>query len=414
LLKYCMECRAEIPAGLDICPNCRAISAKDTSTPVSQPIETQLGPLFQSEKIEPHSIASNEPEYHAEQDSNEAPPSPSRTSKILAGLAAGLLLGLAVLYYFIFIHDDVSTSGGTPTSSAPVQSAPAVQTVSLYAVTKANIRDKPTTTGSTIVGTLPRGSIAEGSLILGENGSDNWLKLSDGSGFISAVNLSEEARPKLVKELGDKVWKSDQAADIWSAPSSSSELLDRVGKDAPLTLVGLTENDYIEIKLRSGGVGYIAGGARIIALLNAPVAETITMNFRPDTCSFGGGVEALFTQLSSRADAKRTAIANQDYPDPDARQAALEAYDQKQEGRSSFEKLNRSYNGLTITGIGIHYESQSVYFAETPAQVIAAFKQKGFNINSEGSFKTTELYAGIGPSAKQDRSYGAAELSCGV
>jgi hypothetical protein len=389
-LRYCIACKEEIPADADVCPNCAANMQQTHAESLPSKTESL--------------------DFEEEPAPDQAQPQGGRIW-IIASIT--MLLGLAAAYYFVFLQDDVASKGGVPSQTTAAPAAAQAEPVTLYAVTRANIRDMPSTSGSSITGTLARGTAATGQLKAGQSAEDNWLELADGAGFISAVNLSETAPPQIIKPLGDKIWKTDSPTDIW-ASAGGGDLIDRVSKDTSITLVGLVAGDYIEIKLRSGGVGYIAGGARIIALLETPVAPPITMTFRPDSCDFGGGVGALFTQLSRQSDARRAAIENRDYANPDARQAALESYDQKNEGRSIFVKTKREYKGLTITGIGIHSESQSVYFDDPPAKVIAVFRQAGYNMRGNGEFQTSELYAGIGPAAKQDRNYGNSYLNCGV
>jgi uncharacterized membrane protein len=75
--------------------------------------------------------------------------------------------------------------------------------------------------------------------------------------------------------------------------------------------------------------------------------------------------------------------------------------------------LQRSFNGLTVTGIAQHYESQSIYFAEPAAQVIETFRSLGLKIGKDGMFPSGYEYgAGIGASG--NASYGKSDLSCGV
>lgn len=381
--QYCIACHTEISVDGGACPSCD-ITKKMPHAGVMPPID----------------------------DDQDVPAPHSNSGRIWIGLSAVLLLSLMAAYYFIFIRDDMAQPGGKPVAVA-ASSAIQNKTVTLFTITKANIRDAATTSGSNIVGTLARGSPVQGHIVAGNNSEDTWLQLTDERGFVSSVNLNEAAPPPFLKLLSDKVWKTDGPTDIYSAPRGG-ELLDRVDKDTALTLAGLVSGDSIEIKLRSGGVGYIMDGARIVALLETPAPPQITMAFRPNTCDFGGGVEALFKGLSAQELTRRKAIENRSYPDPDARQSALEAYDQKNEQRSIYAKTKRTYGGLTITGIGQHYESQSVYFDDPPAKVIAAFKAAGYKIDGEGQFQTSELYSGIGAADGQERSYGNTSLSCGV
>ena len=84
------------------------------------------------------------------------------------------------------------------------------------------------------------------------------------------------------------------------------------------------------------------------------------------------------------------------------------------EGRSSYEKLQRSYEGLTVTAIGQHYESQSVYFAEPAARVIEVLRAKGYRVGKDGSIPSADLYAGVGAATAEGARYGKSDLTCGV
>jgi hypothetical protein len=330
---------------------------------------------------------------------------------IVGGAAIFLLL---LLYYLVFIRDDLPSN---PATQAPVAKQEAkteeVEAKQYFAIADANIRDRPTAQGANILGQLLRGTAASGTLVNGEDGTSQWLELEDGKGFVGLVNLSETKPTILTKLLGDKKWTADKPLEILSQPDSSGAVVDRIAVGTVLTLYGLTSNDYIEIKLRKGGVGYIADGARILAA--APVlGKPITISFNPSTCNFGGDVNGLFAKLSAQLEAKRLAVERGKYPSEEAREAAISKYAEASESRSEFMKVERSFNGLSITAIGQHYESQSVYFADPPEKVAAVFRTAGNKIGKDGNFRSTDLLSSITASGSDGRSYGKSELSCGV
>jgi hypothetical protein len=364
------------------------------STPDSQSAYTPPPPL-----PEP-GYAAPEPAYYPDE-----PVAPKNNNKLLIGGGLALVAFLGGLYFFLFRSHNMSNEGGTPTVEATPRTAVAAK--KLYAVTQANIRDKATATGSNIIGKIPRGTEVSGKLALGEDGVSDWLELADGKGFVGAINLSEIQPPELTKVIADKIWATDKAMEIWAQPDSTSSLLDRAAAGTSLTLAGLTANNYIEIKLRKGGVGYIADGARILALLDA---KPIAMNFNANTCSFGGEMQPLFEKLGAVAKAEYDAIDNNTTLSDAAREKALGAI----EGKSHYQKLQRSFKGLTLTGIAQHYESQSVYFAEPPAKVMEVFRGLGFKIAKDGSFASQDLYAGINATSGKAATFGKSDLSCGV
>ncbi len=330
---------------------------------------------------------------------------PERNWPIFVGAIASLLL-IAGLYYWLFLADDMN--GSTETSyRAGADDAPNAEAKQFFAMTEANIRDKPTTVGSVILGKMPRGSAVTGIVKLGADDSSEWLELADGNGFIAMVNLAEAAPPEIVKSLNDKIWTTDAAVEIWSQASTASTMLDQAGEGTKLTLAGLTANDFIEIKLRKGGVGYLAGGAAILARQGG---KPISISFDPQTCSFGGEIGAEFSKMGAKLRMQWQELESREFADQDARETAYAAI----EGKSTFLKMKRSFDGLSVTAIAQHYESQSVYFADPPAKVIEVFRQNGFRIGNDGTFLSTELYAGISGTRGEAVAYGKTELGCGV
>lgn len=322
--------------------------------------------------------------------------------RMIGGITAAILV-FAALYFFLFIADDMGGSKGGATSVA--ETSDGVAPVQLYTITDANIRDTPTTSGSEIIGKLPRGSAISGVLKVAEDGSE-WLELSEGKGFVATVNLVELQPPELVQSLNDRIWEADDRIDIYAA-STDSELLDSVTAGTKLVLAGLTANDVLEIKLPDGRRGYVLGGKEILARLGG---KAISIAFNPQTCNFGGELGAEFEKLSASARARWEAAENREYPDDAAREKAMGGIEDK----SSYAKLSRSFEGLSLTAIGLHFESQSVYFADPPAKVIDAFRAKGFRIDGNGNFPSTELYAAITPTRGEGTAYGKSELGCGV
>jgi hypothetical protein len=274
-------------------------------------------------------------------------------------------------------------------------------------MTEANIRDRATTVGSQILGKLPRGSAVTGVVKLGMDGSSEWLELSDGKGFIAVINLAEFQPPEITKPLNDRVWTADGALDIWLQPDTASGLLERVSTGTRLTLAGLTANDFIEVKLGKGGVGYLADGAAILARLGG---KPVAIRFNPQTCSFGGDIDAEFAKIAARLRAQWADLENKEFVDEEARDKAYAAA----EGKSTYVKLQRSFEGLTLTAIGQHYEAQSLYFSDPAAKVIETFRSKGYRVGADGTFSSTELYAGISATRGEGASYGKSELGCGV
>ncbi|MGB5078281.1 MAG: zinc-ribbon domain-containing protein [Sphingorhabdus sp.] len=396
MVKFCTRCgKANTPDAL-FCAKCgtaipvpKVDVAQSRDTPVALPQSDRESPVMQ---------AFNTP--------GSPDTAASRRNKMAWTAAFVTLFLVGALYFWLFVIDDIGANSGVSRVSGEAADTAAIPK-QMFTTTEANIRDKPTTAGSMILGKLPRGSAVTGTVKLGDDGVSEWLELTDGKGFIAVVNLTDAAPPEIIKDLNDKVWTTDGAIEIWSRPATDSELVDRVSEGTRLTLSGVTANDFIEIKLRKGGVGYVAGGADILARLGG---KPIAINFNPGSCKFGDELESEFAKIGARLQAQWADLDNKQFPDETARENAYAAA----EGKSSFVRLPRSFDGLSITAIAQHFEAQSIYFAEPPAKVIEVFRANGFKINADGTFPSTELYAGISATRGESAAYGKSELGCGV
>jgi hypothetical protein len=323
----------------------------------------------------------------------------------MPGKALAILLVFAGLYFWLFVLDDMQNGSVTPTADQGADAAAAAEI--FFTMTDANIRNKPSTSASVILGKLPRGSQLTGVVQRGSAPADGWIELSDGNGFVAMVNLSPSKPPELVTLLNDQSWIVDMPVDMWATTAPDSALMDRVRADTTLKLVGLTADNFIEVKLPDNRYGYLADGKSILARLGG---KPIAIGFNPQTCAFSGEIGSEFTKIGAQLRAQWQALEAKEYANDAAREKAYA----KVEGKSSYARLRRSFDGLSLTALGQHYESQSLYFADPPAKVIAVFRDNGFNIGPDGIFKATELYAGISGTRGEGTAYGQTELSCGV
>ena len=319
--------------------------------------------------------------------------------------ALAILIVFVGLYFWLFVLDDMQNRSVTPIAEQRT-SAPAVAEI-FFTMTEANIRDKPTASESVILGKLPRGSQVTGFVQSGSPPGDGWMELSDGNGFVAMVNLSKSEPPELVTLLNDQPWVVDMPIDVWATGTSDSPLINRVRAGTMLKLVGLTADNFIEVKLADGSYGYLADGKSILARLGG---KPIAIGFNPQTCAFSGEIGAEFAKIGARLRTQWQTLEAKEYADEAAREKAYA----KVEGKSSYVRLRRSFDGLSLTALGQHYESQSLYFVDPPAKVIAVFRDNGFNIGPDGIFRATELYAAISGTRGEGAVYGKTELSCGV
>ena len=337
-----------------------------------------------------------------------APKSPKATASRQWSMpfsAVAILLAVAALYFWLFIADDLKRGSDMPATEAGEASNPEAQI--FFAMTDANLRDKPTINGSAILGKLPRGSQVTGIIQPGSGVDGGWLELSDGNGFVALVNLSQIQPPVLVKSLNDQPWVADGFIDVWATTLSDSNLLDRLREGAQVTLVGTTADNFIEVKLADGRYGYLADAPSILARIGG---KAIAIGFNPQTCAFSGEIGAEFAKIGGQLRAQWQALEAKEFASESARQKAYAAV----EGKSKYLRLRRSFEGLSVTGLAQHYESQSLYFDDAPAKVIEVFRAQGFAIGRDGLFTGTDLYAGIAATRGEGAAYGKTELGCGV
>ncbi|MBL0923548.1 MAG: hypothetical protein IBJ12_03650 [Sphingomonadaceae bacterium] len=397
MVKFCTSCGTANTRDARYCASCGHAMPPSVD-------DGEANELPQPVSASPPLPVDAEPGISNEPTSSEKAESGRNWPVVLAVLSSLLFIG--GLYYWLFLADDIN---GTQESSygTGAQEGDTAEAKQFFVMTEANVRDRATTIGSTILGKMPRGSAVTGVVKLGEDGTSEWLELADGKGFIATVNLGESEPPEIAKALNDRIWTADGPIDIWAQADSASTLVDRVSEGTKLTLSGLTANDFIEVKLRKGGVGYIANGADILSRLGG---KPIDITFNPQTCAFGGEIGMEFAKIGARLRAQWQELENREFADEEAREKAYSSA----EGRSSFVKLQRSYKGLTLTAIAQHYESQSLYFADPPDKVIDVLRDQGFRIDANGNFASTELYAGISATRGEGAAYGKSELGCGV
>lgn len=184
---------------------------------------------------------------------------PRRKRLFLIGGAAAALLALAgggyYLYNTKFAPDIGSVIVNNSTDGAATVTG--MQTEK-YTIADANVRTRPTATGTSIVIKLPRGAKVSGAMQIVEDGTSRWFKLA-GGGFISAVNLADIAPPPLAMMLGDADWYSPGEIQIRALPDDNSAVIETVQPGTHLVVAGITQNNFAEMKLNKGGVGYVPG-----------------------------------------------------------------------------------------------------------------------------------------------------------
>jgi hypothetical protein len=194
MVKFCTSCGTANTPDARFCAKCGTgiiVKTDNPAPPVALVPPEPYPPITPSpvpERIEPT------PVFY---ESTEIPTEEAQSRNwVVIGAVIGVLLVIGALYFWLFVADDMGgTSGGSYGNT--VEAKEAVEQKQMFAMTEANIRDKPTTIGSTVLGKMPRGSAVTGVVKLGEDGISEWLELADGKGFIGVVNLSETQPPEI-------------------------------------------------------------------------------------------------------------------------------------------------------------------------------------------------------------------------
>jgi len=184
--------------------------------------------------------------------------------RTLAGVAAvTLLLGGAGSYYFLREPSTSVAAAQDPAiaNSASDESATAIAGVETekYIVADANVRNRPTASGTRVLTKLFRGTKVSGIMQVGEDGTSRWFKLANGQGFIGAVNLSDAAPPVLASSMNDADWYAPYEVELRALPDDNSAVIETVQPGTHLIVAGVTQNNFAEMKLNKGGVGYVPG-----------------------------------------------------------------------------------------------------------------------------------------------------------
>lgn len=197
---FCKNCGTEVADNVKFCTNCGASTAEATGAAATREVAATPVPA-------PASSAYQQPYTQ---------PPRSNTGLIAALVGALILLAALGTYLFMTRGGETAAAGGnesvatgnapTSTNGAAPAATPAAQPyngptegaavgpeVVKYVSSDANIRNIATAqgSGSQVTGTLKRGAQVKGVMHQGLSGGTHWLKLSDGRGYVSAINLGD-------------------------------------------------------------------------------------------------------------------------------------------------------------------------------------------------------------------------------
>ncbi len=392
--KFCHKCGAALPAanasgldeGLDIqvpiddvVPARAAVIAVPAAASVAPPAPPSAPPLA--------------PIYEQEDSEEVERPWYMRPLPILAGLA--LLVSFLIWGTRDFwMGPSPSQTPGTAvpdTSVAPP--AEDGETSTYYALRTVKLRDKPTTQGSTVLGEIKRGTAIVGTMEMAADGKTQWFKIKESGQYVAGINLSDVAPPALTLTLG-KTMTLDEQTEIRAAPADNATTIDTVGAGVKVDAVGVTSG-WIEIALRKGGVGYIrpSSSSANFGLSSGEQVQTASVaadfgpliNFDPENCSFGAGMDRIFDAMRSNAGKGAFTVTGlpgelvAKYDDPgNAEQSTLRL------------PIKGKYRGLTLVEVYTSYQGNGVKFTDSVDAVGTAFASAGFTKDADGGYATTQ------------------------
>lgn len=264
---FCKKCGTALADNVKFCTNCGASTADGVDSAPAEaaaaPTPAPAAPVPAAVPV-PAPFAPQQPAY--QQPYQQAYPQPPRSNTgLIAALVGALVLIAALGTYLIMSRGNGETAaggdnaaagttnvvGGAPVATGTPGAAPAQPyngptegpavgpEVVKYVTSDANIRSIATAqgNGSRVTGTLKRGVQVRGVMHQGLSGSHYWLKLSDGRGYVSAINLGD----------------GPPAA---AAPVASNQGRAPVANATYCTVVTRTGN----LRIRSGPNGRIIGG----------------------------------------------------------------------------------------------------------------------------------------------------------
>jgi uncharacterized protein (UPF0333 family) len=221
---FCISCGAALRPTVKFCTSCGVGVAEGTET----------GAGFEAD------IGGTTPQA-VDADASSEPT--SKMPWIIGGSVLALLVAYAIFMAFFAPKKSEAMDGADAamsTAAAAASTNPAItgQAADMYIVADANVRDQPTAQGSSIVTKLMRGTKINGTLQIGADGTSAWMKLTDGTGYIGAVNLNTNAPPKLAKAFADMKWNVEESTDLLATPDANSAVVAHLNMRDQTTLAG--------------------------------------------------------------------------------------------------------------------------------------------------------------------------------
>jgi hypothetical protein len=402
---FCTQCGAKSPDNAKFCHKCGA-ALPLSSTLAAAPVEAvppapQVEPVHSTPVAEPTSAPPVPPFRPAVVETETTTPpyidqaEPETVRPWWKAPAAMIAAGTALLAFmawgtrdFWLGMDPVTASNAVVSSgsgSAPVDDA---TTQSFFVSRTAKLRDKPTTTGSIIKGEAPRGTALQGSLVIGEDGKTQWLKVASTGEYISFANLSTSAPLPLSIAL-NRTLTLDEVSAVRSGPADDAAPIDSLQAGAKVEAIGVV-NGWIEIGLKKGGVGYFkpsATSANFGALVGKATIKEAAYDFgsaismTAGNCGFGPSLDRVFTAMRNYAG--KGPFSVEGIPGTLTAKPTGPADSEEAIGASVMAAKGK-FKGLNLVALFTGYEGQGVHFSDSVETVGKALASYGYTPSEDG------------------------------
>lgn len=147
------------------------------------------------------------------------------------------------------------------------------------------------------------------------------------------------------------------------------------------------------------------GGYVVLSDLAQPVPTSppIRLTISNQSCQWGEDIQPYFDRAIAAREARAARSPDGIVP----------------EDSSSFVTVpNRTWNGLTVTAVAIHWESAAVYFREPVTEVRRVLRANNIEVSDRGEMPIRSDEAvesqSLDSTNPEDRRYGASGITCGV
>jgi hypothetical protein len=159
------------------------------------------------------------------------------------------------------------------------------ETGTFYVTADANIRDRATSEGSEIRAKALRGKAVYGRVVLGVDGTSNWLELVDDEGFVGVVNLSRSPRLRLNPVSNSAGQTITSPCAFQEEPEDGSVTKVTLEPGQSVRVLGTVAGGRTECGLPRGGVGYRRS---LSSCVSNGQSTSITPRYPPINVTYGG------------------------------------------------------------------------------------------------------------------------------